>query len=111
MKTGIIRIGNSRGIRIPKTVLEQTGISGEVDLAVEDKVITIRSSEHPRAHWDEAFRNMADLEDDLLLDQDHTGQDAWDQDEWQWSSIDLMSISSILILRWDPRFKKHGLPS
>ena len=49
-------------------MLEQTGISGEVNLAVEDKVITIRSSEYPRGHWDEAFRNMADLEDDLLLD-------------------------------------------
>ena len=50
-------------------MLEQTGISSEVDLAVEDKVITISSSEYPRGHWDEAFRNMADLEDDLLLDQ------------------------------------------
>ena len=84
MKARIIRIGNSQGIRIPKAVLEQTGISGEVDLEVADNVITIRSTVHPRADWDAAFRNMADRQDDRLLDDDHTGQETWDQDEWQW---------------------------
>jgi antitoxin MazE len=60
MKTRIVRIGNSHGIRIPKSILEQTGLSGEVELEVHDRQITIRPAVPPRAQWDEAFRAMAE---------------------------------------------------
>ena len=42
MKTRIVPIGNSQGIRIPKLLLEQTGLSGEVEISAEDDALVIR---------------------------------------------------------------------
>jgi antitoxin MazE len=84
MKTRIIKIGNSRGIRIPKVLLEQSGLGEEVELEVQDAQIIIRPAERPRQRWEKAFRSMAEHADDRLLDEDLTGQGHWDRDEWQW---------------------------
>jgi antitoxin MazE len=84
MKTRIIKIGNSQGIRIPKVLLEQSGLGEEVDLEVQDAQIVIRAADHPRRGWDEAFHAMAEQDDDQLLDGDLTGQTDWDKDDWQW---------------------------
>ena len=84
MRARIIKIGNSQGIRIPKVLLEQTKLSEEVELEVQDEQIVIRSATHPRQGWEEAFRAMAQQGDDELLDCDLTGQSQWDQSEWQW---------------------------
>lgn len=84
MKTRIIKIGNSQGIRIPRVLLEQSGLGEEVELEVQDAQIVIRSAERPRQGWDEAFRSMAEHADDQLLDEELTGQSRWDEDEWQW---------------------------
>jgi len=84
MKTRIIRIGNSQGIRIPKLYLQQTGLGEEVELEVKDSEIVIRSTEHPRQDWAEAFRAMAEHSDDKLLDQKSMNQSSWDEAEWQW---------------------------
>ncbi|MBI3653313.1 MAG: AbrB/MazE/SpoVT family DNA-binding domain-containing protein [Acidobacteria bacterium] len=84
MKTRIIRIGNSQGIRIPKLYLQQTGLAEEVELEVQDRAIVIRSAEQPRQRWAEAFRGMAEHEDDQLLDEESTNLSSWDKAEWQW---------------------------
>ncbi len=84
MKTRIIRIGNSQGIRIPKLYLQQTGLREEVELDVQDKEIVIRSVGHPRQDWTAAFRMMAEQGDDQLLDPDVANQSSWDEAEWQW---------------------------
>ena len=84
MKTRIIKIGNSQGVRIPKVLLEQSGLSAEVELEVQDAQIVIRSAKRPRQGWEETFRAMAKYQDDRLLDPDLTGQTQWDEDEWQW---------------------------
>jgi antitoxin MazE len=84
MKTRIIKIGNSQGIRIPKVLLEQSGLGEEVELEVHDAQIVIRPAERPRQEWEEAFHSMAEHADDQLLDEDLTGQSRWDEDEWQW---------------------------
>jgi antitoxin MazE len=84
MKTRIIRIGNSQGIRIPKLYLQQTGLNEEVELDVQDKEIVIRSVGHPRQGWAEAFRTMAEQGDDQLLDKGLGSQSSWDEAEWQW---------------------------
>ena len=84
MKTRIIKIGNSQGIRIPKVLLEQSGLSAEVELEVQDAQIVIRSAKRPRQGWEEAFCTMAKHQDDRLLDPELTGQTRWDKDEWQW---------------------------
>jgi antitoxin MazE len=68
MKTRIIKIGNSQGIRIPKVLLEQSGLSTEVELEVQDAQIVIRSAQRPCQGWEEAFRAMTKHQDDRLLD-------------------------------------------
>jgi len=84
MKSRIVRIGNSQGVRIPKPLLDQSGLRGEVELEVRDGQIIIRSAEHPRSGWEEAFRAMAEAGDDDLLDAESTGLSACDDEEWEW---------------------------
>lgn len=86
MKVKIVKIGNSKGIRIPKVLLRQTGIDDEVNLEVEDSQIILRPITKPvRNGWHILFRKMAELNDDQLLDKRHLAkQTAFDQDEWEW---------------------------
>jgi len=82
MKARIVRIGNSQGLRIPKPLLEQTGLRDEVEIAVRGNALVISAIMRPRAGWAEAFRAMATRGDDKLLDE--TRLTRWDEDEWQW---------------------------
>jgi len=82
MKSQIIQIGNSQGIRIPKVLLEESGLKGEVDLELLPEGVLIRSIQKPRAGWDDAFKTMAENEDDDL--QDSNVSTAFEKKEWQW---------------------------
>ena len=82
MKTKIVRIGNSRGVRIPKPLLEQAGLENEVILRVVDDGIVIESADKPRAGWAEAARTLSDRGQDELLD-DMVLTD-FDETEWVW---------------------------
>ncbi len=85
MRVHIIKIGNSRGIRIPKPILEQTGITEDVELEVVEKNhIIIRPVSNPRAGWDIAFKTMSDDDDDKLLQVAESVSHSWDDEEWQW---------------------------
>jgi antitoxin MazE len=84
MKTRIVRIGNSRGIRLPKPLLERTGLGGEVVVIPQHKSLVIRSAAKARDGWDEAFAEMARHGDDVLLDADVPLSTAWDETEWTW---------------------------
>jgi len=53
MRARVVKIGNSQGIRIPKPLLEQTGIMGDVELEVDKNQIIIRPVANPRADWDD----------------------------------------------------------
>ena len=68
MKTQIVRIGNSRGIRIPKPLLEQVGLFGEVDIIAEANSLVIRPIKKPRDGWASAFQEMARRGDDVRAD-------------------------------------------
>ena len=83
MKTQIIRIGNSQGVRIPKPFLRHSKIEKDVEIEAQENQIVIRASRKPREGWEDAFRIMAKHGDDRLLDESvvHSG---WDQDEWEW---------------------------
>jgi antitoxin MazE len=82
MKTQIIQIGNSQGIRIPKVLLEDSGLAGEVELEVTEDGLLIRRSNKARKDWDTQFRVMAENEDDEMLDRElPTGFEA---KEWRW---------------------------
>ena len=83
MKTRIVRIGNSQGLRIPKPLLEQSGLGEEVELEVRPHEIVIRAASRVRSDWDEAFQEMAAQGDDSLLDSDVL-LSQWDDEEWSW---------------------------
>ena len=82
VKRQIIKIGNSRGIRIPKVWLDQVGLADEVEIAVQPNQLVIRPARRPRQGWDERFRAMAERGDDRLLDAE-TGTER-DKTEWEW---------------------------
>jgi len=82
MKTRIVRIGNSRGIRIPKPFLEQARLREDVELEVVDNRLVISSPDQPRAGWEAAFRAMAAAGDDQLLDA--PAPTTFDRSEWEW---------------------------
>jgi antitoxin MazE len=84
IKTRIVRIGNSQGIRIPKILLEQTNLTGEVELELQPNQIVIRQAHQARRNWDDAFKAMAQLGDDRLLDGDVVVPTAWEEEEWVW---------------------------
>lgn len=83
-KTRIIKIGNSQGIRIPKPLLEQTNLTGEVVMEVAENQIIIRPAHPARHDWEEAFKDMAEHGDDVLLDGDIAVPTTWDDEDWEW---------------------------
>ncbi len=84
MRARIVKIGNSQGIRIPKPLLEQTGIMEDVELDIDKNQIIIRPVSNPRDGWDDAFKAMADRGDDTIIDDAENISHSWDDDEWQW---------------------------
>ena len=84
MKTNIVRIGNSKGIRLPKSVLEQCHLKDAVEIEVEGNVLTVRPLHTPRTGWSDAFSRMSQYKDDKLLDEDTTQATEWDRSEWRW---------------------------
>jgi len=84
MKTNLVRIGNSRGIRIPKPVIEQCGLDDEVEMVVNNNELIIRATGTPREGWNAAFARMSELGDDQLLDRVAETPPTWDEEEWEW---------------------------
>ena len=82
MKSQIIQIGNSQGIRIPKVLLEDSRITSEVDLELHPDGILIRNAQKARSGWDEAFKSMAENEDDELVGGDSPTK--FEKRGWQW---------------------------
>jgi antitoxin MazE len=83
MKVDLVRIGNSRGVRIPKAIIEQCGFTDRVEMTVEDGRLVITPVENPREGWEEAFRAMAEAGDDApLMDEDVL--DPAVEAEWTW---------------------------
>ncbi|MEX2575014.1 MAG: AbrB/MazE/SpoVT family DNA-binding domain-containing protein [Balneolaceae bacterium] len=85
MKTKIIRIGNSQGVRIPKPLIEESGLSEEIEMILRNNEIILRSAKETRKNWEQSFEEMAEQGDDQLLDQDDLERPReWDQTEWTW---------------------------
>jgi antitoxin MazE len=68
MKVRLVRIGNSRGVRLPKTIIAQAGLTDEVELGVKDGAVVIARATSARAGWAEAAREMRRRGEDRLLD-------------------------------------------
>ncbi|QDR81943.1 AbrB/MazE/SpoVT family DNA-binding domain-containing protein [Sporomusa termitida] len=69
MEADIIRIGNSKGIRIPASLLKQCGIDKKVVIKVDGNIITLAPARAPRQGWEEAFKKAASRvhEDDSVI--------------------------------------------
>lgn len=83
VKGKLVRIGNSKGIRIPKTILEQCHLDDEVDLETKENCLIIKSSHSVREGWDAAFKRMRKNDDDEMLLPEHLSSE-WDDEEWEW---------------------------
>jgi antitoxin MazE len=83
MKTELVRIGNSRGVRIPKPLIEQCGLGETVDLRVENDRLIISPGRRPREGWAEAFRAAGSSREDELL-MERAGPNEFDREEWKW---------------------------
>lgn len=69
MEAAIIKIGNSKGLRLSKSILEQYNISDKVEIILEKDRIILLPVESPRKNWDVAFSQMhLDKDDKLLID-------------------------------------------
>lgn len=70
MELSIIKIGNSKGFRLPKTILERYNISDKIEMILEKGQIVLRPISEPRKGWDKAFKKMNEEGDDQLLFED-----------------------------------------
>jgi antitoxin MazE len=82
MKSRIVRIGNSRGVRLPKPLLAEARLSEDVEIVVRDGAIVISSAARPRAGWSKAAKRARAHDDDTLLDAPTSTR--FDDQEWKW---------------------------
>ncbi|MBT3214015.1 MAG: AbrB/MazE/SpoVT family DNA-binding domain-containing protein [Deltaproteobacteria bacterium] len=87
MRTQLIAIGNSRGIRIPKSLLEISGLENEIEMEVQGRSLVLKAPDHPRSHWEEAFAKVASIEQsDIKKEEEEWGAfgNRFDEEEWKW---------------------------
>jgi antitoxin MazE len=82
IRSKVIKIGNSRGLRIPRTLLEQAGLVDEVEMTVQGDKLIIHSAREPRQGWEDKFKYMAEQGDDQLIEEAISNH--WDETEWTW---------------------------
>ena len=82
MKTKLIPIGNSRGVRIPKPLLEEAGLREDVEIEVVQSGIMIRGVDAPRAGWAAAAERIRERNEAELLDEPIAT--VFDETEWAW---------------------------
>ncbi len=82
MKTRLVAIGNSRGVRLPKALIEQAHLGEEVELEIKGGSLVISASASPRHGWSEAAALLASRGGDLLLDSPRATR--FDTEEWEW---------------------------
>ena len=83
IQTELIRIGNSRGVRIPKPLIEECRLGDKVELRVQNDCLIISSARQPRSGWEELFRAAGQSADDEALLEPLQAND-FDRKEWNW---------------------------
>lgn len=82
MKARIVRIGNSRGVRLPKPLIAEAGLPDEVEIRARNGAIIISPASRPRAGWAAAARRARERGEDRLLDA--PTRTHFDDEEWEW---------------------------
>jgi len=80
MKSNLIKIGNSKGVRINSSIIKECELDNEVEMQVVDKKIIIEAVKEPRTDWNKSFENMHKNNEDILL---INNGNAFDKD-WEW---------------------------
>jgi len=80
MKSSLIKIGNSKGVRINAGIIKECELDGEVEIKVVDKKIIIEAVKEPRADWNKSFEEMHKKNEDVLL---ISNGNTFDKD-WEW---------------------------
>ncbi len=83
MKVKLVSIGNSKGVRLPRSVIKECGFGDQVEMRVADGVVVLAPARDAREGWDEAFEKMARAGDDAPIGPDHLDHE-WDAEEWEW---------------------------
>jgi len=81
-RTRIVRIGNSRGIRVPKLLLDQADLPEEVEIRAEPGRLVVSAAARPRAGWAAKAQAMHQREDDVALDEPTSTR--FDETGWRW---------------------------
>lgn len=79
MEINVISIGNSKGIRLSKTLLEKYNIKDTIELILEEDYLIIKPKQEPRKNWENAFKKMHKNGDDQLLIDDIFNDENFDK--------------------------------
>ena len=80
----LVKMGSTRGIRLPRLFLEEAELDEEVEMEVRDDQVIIRLVPRPRRNWEKEFDGMTARGDDRLLDPKAFSLTAWDEEKWEW---------------------------
>lgn len=87
MQIDLIKIGNSKGIRIPQHIIKQCGFEDSVDVTLEDHRLVLSAINKSRERWDDLFRAEGHAERYIEEPDEHellTLQNKWDDEDWEW---------------------------
>ncbi len=82
VRTKLVQIGNSRGVRLPKPLIEEARLSDEVELRVRNGAIIVASAAQPRSGWADAARLLHERDEDRLTVP--TTATHFDEKDWAW---------------------------
>ena len=80
----LVKMGKTRGIRLPQQFLDQAELDEEVELEIQEDQVVIRLVPRPRRNWDKYSAEMAARGDDRLLDSKAFSLTGWDEEKWVW---------------------------
>jgi antitoxin MazE len=80
----LVKMGKSRGIRLPQAFLDQAELDEEVELEVQESQVVVRLVPRPRRGWDKQFDGMTERGHDRLLDSKAFSLTGWDEEKWVW---------------------------
>jgi antitoxin MazE len=84
IKSKIVRIGNSQGVRIPHFLLQQLHLANEVEMSIQDDQLIIRAARKPRQDWDARFSRVLPAEEDSPEEEKSPQLSDWDGTGWTW---------------------------
>jgi antitoxin MazE len=84
IRSKIVRIGNSQGVRIPHFLLQQLHLANEVEMTIQDDQLVIRAARKPRQDWEARFSRVLSEQEDSSGEGNFPQLSDWDGTEWTW---------------------------